>query len=123
MVASSTTMSCAVAMTARARPSRRGAAPVDVAAALDTAALLTTRAVCPVSGDVADKTNLPNLGVVNHGHDQGHAPYFAVKDLVRTDRGSRSPFGCYFPVPVVILGSDDPAVRLSSSVTRQPPRL
>jgi len=28
--------------------------------ALDAAALLTTR-VCPVSGDVADKTNLPRL--------------------------------------------------------------
>ena len=41
-----------------ARPSRRGG-PAD-AAALDAAALLTTR-VCPVSGEVADKTNLPRL--------------------------------------------------------------
>jgi len=49
-------MSCAVAMTARARPSRRGGEPVDVPAALDTAALLTSRVGCPVSGGVADKT-------------------------------------------------------------------
>jgi hypothetical protein len=33
-----------------------------VAAALDAAALLTTRVVCPVSGDVADKTSLPRFG-------------------------------------------------------------
>jgi hypothetical protein len=55
MVASSTTMSCAVAMTARARPSRRGGEPVDVPAALDAAAVLTSRADRPVSGVVADK--------------------------------------------------------------------
>jgi hypothetical protein len=48
-------MSCAVAMTARARPSRRGGEPVDVAA-LDAAALLTSRVGRPVSGGVADKT-------------------------------------------------------------------
>ncbi len=63
MVASSTTMSWAVAMTARARPSRRGG-PVDVAAALDAAAILTSR-VCPVSGDVADKTISLISGVTN----------------------------------------------------------
>ena len=61
MVASSTTMSCAVAMTARARPSRRGGEPVDVPAALDAAAVLTSRAGRPVSGVVADKTILPRL--------------------------------------------------------------
>ena len=55
MVASSTTMSCAVAMTARARPSRRDGAP-EAAAACDAAALLTSRVGCPVSGVVADKT-------------------------------------------------------------------
>ena len=62
MVASSTTISCAVAMTARARPSRRCGAPeLGVAVAFDAAAVLTSRAVapfsaaCPVSGDVADK--------------------------------------------------------------------
>jgi hypothetical protein len=48
-------MSCAVAMTARARPSRRGGEPVDVPAALDAAAVLTSRAGRPVSGVVADK--------------------------------------------------------------------
>jgi hypothetical protein len=48
-------MSCAVAMTARARPSRRGGEPVDVPAALDAAAVLTSRVGCPVSGVVADK--------------------------------------------------------------------
>ena len=58
MVASSTTMSCAVAMTARARPSRRGGAPEtpEALAASDAAALLTSRVTRPVSGDVADKT-------------------------------------------------------------------
>jgi hypothetical protein len=56
MVASNTTMSCAVAMTARASPSLRGGAPEEVTAALDAAALLTSRVCCPVSGDVADKT-------------------------------------------------------------------
>jgi hypothetical protein len=49
-------MSCAVAMTAKASPSRRGGEPADFAAALDAAALLTSRVGCPVSGDVADKT-------------------------------------------------------------------
>jgi hypothetical protein len=48
-------MSCAVAMTARARPSRRGG-PAEVLAALDAAAILTSRVARPVSGDVADKT-------------------------------------------------------------------
>jgi len=61
IVASSTTMSWAVAMTARARPSRRGGEPVDVPAALDAAAVLTSRVGCPVSGVVADKTILPRL--------------------------------------------------------------
>ena len=57
IVASSTTMSCAAAMTASARPSRRVGAPeLGVAVAFDAAALLTTRVGCPVSGDVADKT-------------------------------------------------------------------
>ena len=57
MVASSTTMSCAAAMTASARPSRRVGAPeLGVAVAFDAAALLTSRVGCPVSGDVADKT-------------------------------------------------------------------
>ena len=60
MVASSTTISCAVAMTARARPSRRGGEPADVAAP-DAAAVLTSRVGCPVSGGVADKTILPSL--------------------------------------------------------------
>jgi hypothetical protein len=55
MVASSTTMSCAVAMTASARPSRRVGAP-ELAAASDAAARLTSRIADPVSGDVADKT-------------------------------------------------------------------
>jgi hypothetical protein len=49
-------MSCAVAMTARASPSLRGGPPEDVAAALDAAAVLTSRVGRPVSGDVADKT-------------------------------------------------------------------
>jgi hypothetical protein len=57
MVPSSTTMSCAVAMTASARPSRRCGAPeLGVAAAFDAAALLTCRGNCPESGGVADKT-------------------------------------------------------------------
>ena len=46
MVASSTTMSCAVAMTARARPSRRGGGR-GRAAALDAAAILTSRVGSP----------------------------------------------------------------------------
>jgi hypothetical protein len=51
MVPSSTTMSCAVAMTASARPSRRVGAPeLGVAVALDAAAILTTRVGGPVSG-------------------------------------------------------------------------
>jgi hypothetical protein len=57
-------MSCAVAMTARARPSRRVGAPeLGVAVAFDAAAVLTSRtgaapnaAGCPMSGGVADKT-------------------------------------------------------------------
>ncbi|HYB17454.1 MAG TPA: hypothetical protein VEF71_18565 [Streptosporangiaceae bacterium] len=54
-------MSWAVAMTASARPSRRGAAdPVLGEAVTDAAAVLTSRtaaplsACCPVSGGVAD---------------------------------------------------------------------
>ena len=81
MVASSTTMSCAVAMTASARPSRRVGAPEPgVAVAFDAAALLTTRVGCPVSGDVADKTISLIEGALNHRRDrrgsyEGHAPY------------------------------------------------
>jgi hypothetical protein len=56
MVASSTTMSCAVAMTARARPSRRGGEPeLGATAPFDAAAVLTPVAGRPVSGE-ADKT-------------------------------------------------------------------
>jgi hypothetical protein len=86
MVASSTIMSWAVAMTARARPSRRGAAdPVLGEAATDATAVLTSRAAeplkaawCPVSGGVADKVNLLDFErtelsprpVKCHGHGQ-----------------------------------------------------
>jgi hypothetical protein len=57
---SSTTMSCAVAMTASARPSRRAGAPEPgVAVASDAAAVLTTRVGGPVSGGGHD--NLPRL--------------------------------------------------------------
>ena len=56
MVPSSTTMSCAVAMTASARPSRRVGAPeLGVAVAFD-AAVLTTRVGGPVFGVEPDKT-------------------------------------------------------------------
>ena len=69
MVASSTTISCAVAMTASARPSRRDGAPVPgLPAACDAAAVTTSvarepfsAARCPVSCGVADKANLPWL--------------------------------------------------------------
>ena len=57
MVPSSTTMSCAVAMTASARPSRRVGAPeLGVAVAFDAAAVLTSRVGGPEFGVVADKT-------------------------------------------------------------------
>jgi hypothetical protein len=57
MVPSSTTMSCAVAMTASARPSRRVGAPEPgVAVAFDAAAVLTARVGGPVFGVEADKT-------------------------------------------------------------------
>jgi hypothetical protein len=70
LVASSTTMSWAGAITARALPSRRGAAAVPEVgeAATGTAAVLTSRGraplsapCCPVSGGVADKVSLPKL--------------------------------------------------------------
>ena len=68
MVASSTTMSWAVAMTARARPSRRGAADPELGVAASLAAAVATcRAVplsaacCPVSGGVADNVILPRF--------------------------------------------------------------
>ena len=54
IVAPSRPMSWAVAMTARARPSRGGGVPEAVAAS-DAAALLTSPVGQPVSGDVADK--------------------------------------------------------------------
>jgi hypothetical protein len=79
MVASSTIMSWAVAMTARARPSRRGAAaPVLGEAATDGAAVLTSRAAvplraacCPVSGGVADKIISPSISsALNYRRDR-----------------------------------------------------
>jgi hypothetical protein len=51
---SSTIMSWAVAMTARARPSRRGGCRVVAAVAADLAATAIP-GVVPVSGEVADK--------------------------------------------------------------------
>jgi hypothetical protein len=57
MVPSSTTMSCAVAMTASARPSRRVGAPeLGVVVASAAAAVLITRVGGPVFGVEADIT-------------------------------------------------------------------
>ena len=54
IVTSSTTMSCAVAMTARASPSRRVGSPeLGVTAAGDAAAVLTSRAGGPVLSGLA----------------------------------------------------------------------
>jgi hypothetical protein len=51
MVPSSTTISCPVAMTMSARPSRRVGAPeLGIAVAFDAAAVLTARVAGPVSG-------------------------------------------------------------------------
>jgi len=120
-------MSCAVAMTARASPSRRGGEPEDGAATLDAAGRLTSRVGRPVSGDVADKTISLIEGALNYRRDrpgscEGHAPYVLKPFPARTSLTTCVPVTSFLPRVVAIGGYDDRAAFLSL-LTRQPPQL